>query len=440
MRTEQTEKRVAGETSSPNGSAFNGAAAEAPSSEARGGRPGVPGVLRNREFAFFWVGQTISLIGTWMQSFAQGWVVANLTTSAFALGLVMFVQSVPTLLLTPLGGVAADRMERRRILIVTQWAMLILAATMGVLIAARRLELWHVYLIAVPLGVATAYELPAYQSFYPQLIPRQYLPQAISLNQATFHGARIIGPALASAFVALWGTAAAFFANAASFLAVIISLGMIRPRPAAVEGSRTSAWVMMGEGIRYVRDRPKVQALLGLTAITTLFIFPNLAILTPYYARHVLHVGPEGLGLMMSVSGGGSLLGAALLLSVPPERRVQRIAVAVCSIVAGMSVFAWSRHLWVSVAAMLPISFAIAHSLGLASIIIQEMVPEELRGRVMSLYSLTFTGIMPFGALLIPSVVDAIGMRWELQGAAVLYAAAGLVLIGLLRRGSVVSE
>src|SRR5947209_8242819 len=182
-------------------------------------------VLRHREFAIFWAGQAISLVGTWMQAFAQGWVVTGLTSSAFALGLVNFCNSIPTLVLMPFGGVAADRLERRRILVWTQVTMLILAAVMGVLIASHRLHLWHIYVIALLLGVAAAYDMPAYQAFYPQLVEREDLPQAISLNQATFHGARIIGPAAASVVVALWGTAAAFFANAASFVAVIISLG-----------------------------------------------------------------------------------------------------------------------------------------------------------------------------------------------------------------------
>ncbi|MCC2668041.1 MAG: putative transporter, partial [Armatimonadetes bacterium] len=264
-------------------------------------------VLRHREFALFWGGQAISLIGTWMQTFAQGWVVANLTKTALALGFVNFLMAVPTLLLMPIGGVLADRMERRQILIYTQWLMLVLALVMGVLVSTGRLELWHVYLIAIPTGIATAFELPAYQSFYPQLVEKDDLPQAISLNQATFHGARIVGPALASGFVAIWGTAAAFYANAGSFLAVIAGLMLIRRRPPASSDRKSSTRNFMGEGMRYVRERPELQALLGMTAITTLFIFPNLAVLMPFYAKHILHTGASGLGWIMGISGGGSL-------------------------------------------------------------------------------------------------------------------------------------
>jgi MFS family permease len=391
-------------------------------------------VLRHREFALFWGGQSISMVGTWMQAFAQGFVVTRLTSSATALGLVNFSMSVPTLILMPFGGVAADRFERRWILIYTQWAMLVLAAAFGLLVAFHRLELWHVSLIALLLGIATAYDLPAYQSFYPQLVEPAELPQAIALNQATFHGSRIIGPALAAALVWRWGEAAAFFANAASFLAVIATLHMIHPRPAAAPGRGASVLTMMREGFHYVRERPAMQALLGLTGITTLFVFPNLAVLTPYYARYVLHVGPGGLGTLMSVSGAGALLGAALLLTVPVEQRVRRITLGMGTILVTMSVLAWSRSLWVSTVAMTCQSFAISHSIGLTSIMVQDEVTDALRGRVMSLYSLMFTGVMPFGALLIPKLVDLLGMRRELQLAALLFTATAFLLILRLRR------
>jgi MFS family permease len=390
-------------------------------------------VLRHPEFAIFWGGQTLSLVGTWMQSFAQGWVVAGITSSAIALGLVNFAMSVPTLVLMPLGGVAADRLERRLILMATQWVMLLLAFVVGGLLAADRLEQWHIYIVALLLGVCTAYELPAYQSFYPQLVEKADLPQAISLNQASFHGARIVGPAVAGWLVAKWGLAAAFFANGASFVAVLISLAMIRRRPPATAGSGASPLEMMKEGFRFVRERPALQSLLGLTAITTMFIFPNLAVLTPYYIKHVLHEGAGALGLLMSVSGAGALLGSALLLSVPPDQRIARIGICSAGILVTMSIMAWSTSLWLSIAAVTVQSLVISHSLGLASIMVQELLTDEIRGRVMSLYSLAFTGIMPFAALLIPAVADWWGMRLELQIAGALYAAAAVLLVLRLR-------
>jgi MFS family permease len=396
--------------------------------EPRRGGAAVFRVLRHRDFALFWSGQAVSLIGTWMQGFAQGWVVTTLTADAFALGLLNFATALPALILMPFGGVVADRLERRRILMWTQWVFLALAAAAGGLVAAGRLELWHIYAMALPLGIATAYELPAYQAYYPQLVDKEDLSHAISLNQATFHGSRIVGPALAGGLVAAWGTAAAFFANAVSFLPLIGALALIPARPAPPrDGGSTRNF--MAEGFRYVRDRPRVLSLLGLTAATTFFIFPNLAILTPFYIKHVLGEQAAALGLLMSFSGGGALVGSAAMLSVRPEQRVTRIVACVSLMLVTMTGMAWAGNLWVAIAAATLQSVALSHSLGLASLMIQECVPDRLRGRVMSLYSLTFMGIMPFAALIVTRLADAIGMRIELQIAGVLYAAAGITLM-----------
>jgi len=389
--------------------------------------------LRNREFALFWGGQAVSQTGTWMQQFAQGWVVTSLAPSALALASVNLAASIPTLILMPFGGVTADRMERRRILLVTQWAMGVLAVLMGALIQSGRLQLWHVWLIAGLLGLATAYDLPAYQSFYPQLVKKEDLPQAIALNQATFNGSRIIGPAIAAWLVARWGMAAAFFANGASFLAVIGSLLLIAPRAAATRGP-TNTRHFMAEGLRYVRKQPHLLALFGITAITTMFVFPNVSILMPFYAKHVLQVGPGALGAIMAVSGAGAFLGAACLLVLPRNARVAWIISALIVNTLALSALAWSRHLSFTIAAVAILSLGISSSLGVASTMVQESVEDALRGRVMSLYSLAFTGVMPFAALAIARLADVTGMRRELLLAAVLYGICGMLLLPVLRR------
>jgi len=390
-------------------------------------------VLGSREFALFWSGQAISQTGTWMQQFAQGWVVTTLAASALALASVNFAASIPMLILMPFGGVTADRMERRRILLVTQSVMAVLAVLLGVLIQAHRLRLWHVWLIALLLGLATAYDLPAYQSFYPQLVETEDLPQAIALNQATFHGSRIIGPAIASWFVALWGMAAAFFANSASFLAVIGSLLLIKPR-SATAASPVGTRQFMAEGVRYIRERQNILALFGLTAITTIFVFPNVAVLMPFYAKHVLHVGPTGLGWIMAVSGVGALLGATCLLVLPRSVRIGWIMSALVLVTVPLSALGWSRHLPLSVTAAAILSFGVSSSLGVASIMVQESVSDAFRGRVMSLYALAFTGVMPFAALAVARLADVIGMRRELLFAAAAYAICGMLLMPMLRR------
>lgn len=389
--------------------------------------------LRNREFALFWGGQAVSQTGTWMQQFAQGWVVTALVPSALALASVNLAASIPTLILMPFGGVTADRMERRRILLVTQWVMAVLAVLMGVLVQSGRLQLWHVWLIALLLGLATAYDLPAYQSFYPQLVEREDLPQAIALNQATFNGSRIIGPALAAWFVARWGMAAAFFANGASFLAVIGSLLLIHPRPTNMKAPANTRH-FMAEGFRYVREHPQLLALFGITATTTMFVFPNVSILMPFYAKHVLQVGPGGLGAIMAVSGAGALLGAICLLALPRSARMGWIISALVVIKLALFALAWSHDLGLTIAAVAILSLGISSSLGVASTMVQESVPDALRGRVMSLYSLAFTGVMPFAALAVARLADVIGMRRELIVSAVLYGICGMLLLRMLRK------
>ncbi len=391
-------------------------------------------VLRNREFALLWSGQAVSQTGTWMQQFAQGWVVTTLAMSALALASVNFAAAIPAVILLPFGGVAADRMERRRILLVTQCAMALLAVLMGVLVLAGRLRLCYVWLIALLFGIATAYDTPAYQSFNPQLVEPEGLSQEIALNQATFYGSRIIGPAIASWFVARWGMAAAFFANGASFLAVIGSLLLIRHRRPATGGRQVNITRSMAEGVQYVRERPQIMALLGLTAVTTSFVFPNGAVLMPFYAKHVLHVGPGGLGAIMAASGGGAFLGSTYLLALPRGARIGRITTALVVAALSLCVLSWSRHLALSVAMAGILSFGISSSLGVASIMVQESVVDAVRGRVMSLFSLAFTGVMPFAALAIARLADVIGMRRELQIAAVLYGACGALLLPMLRR------
>ena len=411
----------------------------APAAEETAGPKGSPApegglavlhVLRHRPFAIFWTGQAISLIGTWMQGFAQGQVVPHLTDKAFALGLVNFCSSIPTLILMPVGGVAADRLDRRRILIATQWAAFALAIILGTLYARGVLQLWHVMAVALALGVVSAYEMPSYQAFYPQLVEKRDLSKAISLNQATFHGARIIGPAIAGFIAPQFGLASAFYLNALSFVAVIIALSMIRTSPPEGAQRKDSFGSQMREGIEYVKARPDVMAILALTGVSTLCIFTNLAVLMPYYATFILNDGTgKALGAIMSASGVGAMTGSILLLSVPRDKRVLVIAIGAAGILTGMSIMAHSHNQWVSVGAAVIQSTCISLSMGLSSVMVQEWVPDRLRGRVMSLYMLMFMGIMPFSSLFITFIVDRVGMRQELQAAAVIYFIFAMVAI-----------
>jgi len=229
-------------------------------------------------------------------------------------------------------------------------------------------------------------------------------------------------------------TAAAFFANGASFLAVIGSLLMMRPRTARSGGS--AGRLSISEGVQYVRKSPQITALLGLTTITTIFVFPNAATLMPFYAKHVLEVGPGGLGVMMTTSGAGAFLGAIFLLALPRRFRITWITASLFLISLAVFALAWSHNLALSAAAAVVLSLGISSTLGLASTMVQESVPDGLRGRVMSLYSLAFTGVAPFAALAVARLADVIGMRREQIIAAVLYKLCGILLIPVLRRSN----
>jgi MFS family permease len=214
---------------------------------------------------------------------------------------------------------------------------------------------------------------------------------------------------------------------------VIGSLLVIKPR-AAASGRRMSTRSFLAEGVRYVQERRNILALFGLTAITTIFVFPNVTVLMPFYVNHVLHVGSSGLGMIMAVSGAGALAGAMYLVALPRSVRIGWITAALVLVTLTVSSLAWSRYLAVSVAAAAILSFGVASSLGVASVMVQESVPDAFRGRVMSLYGLTFTGLMPFAALAVARLADVIGMRRELLFAAIAYCICGMLLVPMLRR------
>jgi MFS family permease len=386
-------------------------------------------VLRNREFAIFWSGQAVSLTGTWMQALAQNWVVVGLTTSGFALGLLNFTSSMPMLALTLIGGVIADRMDKRKILIVTQAILMALALVMAALIATHTLRLWHIYLLSFFNGVANAYDMPANQALTPELVRRDEIPQAIALNQAIFNGSRIVGPALAGVLIGWVGLASAFLANGLSFLAVIGSLMAIHSRPLPEKRTDSASPLQsMREGFAYVKERPRLIVLMGLLALTSFLIFPNLAILLPLYAKVALRVDAKALGLLMGSSGVGALIGSLLLLNVRKEERLLRIGLGIGSVTLALAILSLSHNLYLSCLGTFFNSLGLSNLMGLASTIIQEVVPNQLRGRVMSLNSLTFVGIMPFASLFITGFADLIGLRNEMLVCAILYGAIGFSL------------
>jgi MFS family permease len=390
-------------------------------------------VLRNREFRIFWSGQAVSLTGTWAQGMAQSWLVLGLTSSAFALGLVNFALAIPTVLLALLGGAAADRMDKRRLLLVTQVAMMLLAVVLGTLVAFGQPQFWHVLLVALLLGVATAYDLPANQALVPELVEPQDISKAIALNGSVFHGSRLVGPGLAGLVIGMVGLAGGFFLNAVSFLAVIASLLAIRSRGVAPGARRQSQARAVLEGLVYVRSQPRIAAMLGFTALTAAFVFPNLAVMLPVYARDVLGVDVGAMGIMMATSGLGAPVGSMALLNVRREQQMRRIGLGVVLLVLALSALAWVRVLPLALLGILVLGFGVSSAMGLAATVIQQQVDASMRGRVMGIYSLAFMGVIPFSGLAATALTDATGLPTVMQLSAVLYAFGALGLFASMR-------
>src|SRR5438874_1167907 len=354
--------------------------------------------LRHRNFQLFFTGQLISLVGTWMQTVAQSWLVYRLTGSSLLLGSVGFASQIPVFLLAPIGGAIADRYNRQRIVIATQAASMALAFILAGLTLTGRVQVWHIFVLAASLGVVNAFDIPARQAFLVEMVGREDLINAIALNSSMFNGARIVGPAIAGVLVASVGEGWCFFINAVSYIAVITGLLMMNvkfSRPVHI----ASPLEQIKEGFRYVRNTGPIRALLLLLGLVSLVGMPY-AVLMPIFADRILHVGARGLGLLMGATGVGALLGA---LTLAAKQSVKGLGkwVAVCAVGFGVSLiaFAFSRTLWLSMILLLPVGFTMMVEMASSNTLIQSMVPDHLRGRVMALYSMMFMGMAPFGAL-----------------------------------------
>jgi MFS family permease len=364
--------------------------------------------LRHRNFQLFFSGQLISLIGTWMQSVAQSWLVYRLTGSALLLGSVGFASQVPVFLFAPLGGITADRYNRRYIVIATQVAAMLLASILAALTLFHKVQVWHVFVLASLLGVVNAFDIPGRQSFLVDMVGKEDLMNAIALNSSMFNGARVIGPAIAGILVAKIGEGWCFFANAVSYIAVIIGLLMMRVHSPA-RASMASPFEHMMEGFRFVNRTAPIRALLLLLGLVSLVGMPYV-VLMPIFADQILHGGARGLGILMGATGVGALLGA---LTLAFRQGVKGLGswVAWCSAGFGASlvVFTLSRTFWISVILLLPVGYTIMLQMASSNTLIQVMVPDALRGRVMAVYSMMFMGMAPIGALFGGALAERLG-------------------------------
>lgn len=313
--------------------------------------------LRHRNYRLFFIGQLISLIGSWMQIVAQSWLVYRLTGSSALLGAVNFAGHIPIFVLSPLGGVVADRYSRQRIVIATQIASMVLAVILAALTLSGSVRVWQVFVLSSLLGIVNAFDIPARQAFLAEMTSREDLINAIALNSSAFNGARMAGPAIAGILVALVGEGWCFLANAVSYIAVIAGLLMMRITPPAHRRIEASALRHLTEGFRFVADTAPIRALLLLVGLVSLAGMPY-SVLMPIFADRILDAGAQGLGILMGVSGVGALAGALLLASRQTVRGFGRwVAISAGVFSATLIVFAYSRFFWLTAALLVPIDF-----------------------------------------------------------------------------------
>ncbi|HEV2416851.1 MAG TPA: MFS transporter [Terriglobia bacterium] len=365
--------------------------------------------LRYRNYRLFFGGQIISLVGTWMQSVAQAWLVYRLTGSSLLLGIVGFASQIPVFILAPVGGMVADRYNRRRIVITTQSSAMALAAVLAAITLAGRIRVWEIMALAACLGVVNAFDVPARQAFVVEMVESPDLINAIALNSSMVNSARILGPAIAGILVAAIGEGWCFFANAVSYIAVITGLLLMALAPHERVKSAISALESIKEGFRFVGGTGPIRALLLLLGLVSITGMPY-TVLMPIFAGSVLHSGAKGLGWLMGASGVGALIGTLALAAKKQIRGLGRwITYAALGFGGSMVVFSFSRSFLLSVALLVPVGFSMMLEMASSNTLIQTMAPDALRGRVMSFYSMMLMGMAPFGALIAGAVANRIG-------------------------------
>jgi MFS family permease len=357
------------------------------------------GALTHRNFRLFFFGQGVSLIGTWMQSVAQGWLVLTLTNSPFFVGLVSGLGSLGVLAFTLYAGVVADRRDKRRLIVLTQSLSMVQALVLAVLVWTKVVTVWHVMVAATALGIVNAFDIPTRQSFMVELVGKEELMNAIALNSSIFNAARVVGPAIAGALIGAIGVAPLFFLNGVSYVAVIAALLAMRLAPFQPRPSTGSAWAGFREVVGFLRSNRRVETLIVLTATFSVFGFPYL-VMMPVFARDVLHVGAAGYGALTAAVGGGAMLGA-LAIAVNSRRITHRgrlMVIGGTSFGVLVTLFAFSHTFAFSIVLLALAGCAMIVNNALTNTMLQTIVPDHLRGRVMGFYSFVFVGMSPLGA------------------------------------------
>ena len=390
----------------------------------------------NAAFTRYIIGEAISMTGTWMQAMAHSWVVVGLTTSAVMVGWVNLAGGLPVLALSMIGGLYADKYDKRYILQICQVIQIFFSLLLGYLVAQGDIQIWHIILASFLLGISGAFEMPAASAIVPELVGRANVAKAVAFDRAVFHGTRLIGPALAGFIVGHYGASFAYYINALSFLALMIALLTLPKRAKGTVAQEEKRKHGIGEGFRHVfNDRPSF-AMILLMATNTVFVFPVMVILLPLYAKYTLHLEPQQLGWLMLSSGLGSLTGSIAVPFVKHKWRPNLIILAVTLIcIALLSLSMADIFLWAA-GSLVCLALGVSTLIGISNIVIQERAPEEIRGRVSAVASLSFFGLLPFAGMVTSVLADVWGMRPTLLTSACAYALIGIGVLSWIGRAA----
>jgi len=367
--------------------------------------------LKHRNFRLFFIGQGVSLIGTWMQTIALSWLVYRMTNSAFMLGVVGFASQIPPLIVAPFSGVLADRWSRHRGVIATQTGAMIQATILAILTLMGTISIWQIIVLSFCMGVINAFDIPIRQSFLSEMVEtKEDLANAIALNSSLFNGARLVGPAIAGAMIAAVGEAVCFLINAISFIAVLAALLAMRIAPRPKPSTPRSVLEGLNEGFRYAFGFEPIRDLLLLLALVSLLGF-GYTILMPVYARTILHGDSSTFGFLMGAVGVGALSGALFLASRHTVAGLGKwIARASGLFGAGLIVFSLVHVFWLSLIVLVIVGFGMMVQMASSNTILQTIVEDDKRGRIMSMYTMAFQGMMPFGSLIAGSLASKMGV------------------------------
>jgi MFS family permease len=366
--------------------------------------------FRHRNYRLFFAGQSISLVGTWMQRVAMSWLVYRLTGSAFLLGVVNFTGQVPTLVFAPFAGVIADNYDRHRLLVATQVLAMVQAAVIAALVLMGVIAVWHLVLLSVFLGIVNAFDTPIRQSLVVEMIEqREDLGNAIALNSSMVNAARLVGPSIAGILIATVGEGMCFLLNALSYVAVIAALMAMTIVHKSIRPRHLHIWQAWREGLSYALDSLPIRSVLLLLAVVSFMGMPY-ATLLPIFAQEILHGGAQTLGFLMAAAGVGALAGAVFLASRRALIGLESVLVGAAAVFGvGLIAFSLSRVLWVSLALMVVSGFGMMVHMAAGNTLIQTLVDDDKRGRVMSLHSMALRGMVPLGSFFAGSVASYVG-------------------------------